>query len=417
METYRMINKELSINNQELRNVVNKLKHEITYLNRQLFEQREEFTRLKASIAKTIEQKYTETMALIFPEKLADQKEKATTSKLDIKSHRRSCSNVTAADPIKNKSHSPPAAAASSSGSEIMEESSSSFKIPLPRIVIDKSARLSKSPVKCSQSVNANQRKSSDLQITKMDVQNLNDSENSSLEQTLITTNTSLVTINEEKSCTADPQNETLSDATINCLLDAPCSTPYHPNKILNDTSFKPKKVRVLMKKMSVEQLANLTCQSIAHMSYSQQPSSITLQQSSFKTKSAQIEECHTQKKTLQINNYSSHLTANRTTINSSFKADHTACPSSIESFDEWRPSPKKLGKSKVKKISSKDKRRKSIRAQRNKENCDTDSDFTTCSDEETNIGGGRRLRNKQISLKEPSLRAKLRNTTNIKLK
>lgn len=393
MDIYRVINRELSINNQELRNVVNKLKHEITFLNRQLIDQREEFVILKATIAKSLELKYLETMALIYPEKHPVEKQ---TNKLDLESHRRSCSNMTAADPIKNKSHSPPAGACSS-GSDIMNESP--LKTSFPRVIVEKSPQLSRSPRNSSPSVpnRSSFKRSGESQKSRNITENEDSSENSDLEQTLKTTNASLHTINEEKSVHEAP-NETISDATINCLLDAPCSTPYNHFKFPNETTFQKKKCRVLVQKISNDKLTYFlnNCKTETNNSYTHLSSSRSFKKSSFKTKNEQIDSCHTDMGFSQSKGFSFNLKTNYSPIQLQ------------EKNQALKTAMKPISNNKIKKRSKKRSK------QKDKENLDSDSDFT-CSDEET-TSGRRRLRIKQISLKEPSLRTKLRNTTNIKL-
>lgn len=386
METYRIINRELSINNQELRIAINKLKREIIYLNRTLFEQREEFIRIKSTIAKSIEQKYHETMALIYPDMVPEEKQ---ISKCGIQNLRRSCSNATAADPIRNKSHSPPA---NSSGSAIMEESTSPINNTMTRTTIEQSARLSRSPT----------RRSSGKQRSRGNIESPDDSENSDIERTIASVNTSLNTINEEKSESLAP-NETLSDATINCLLDAPCSTPYNFNKFPNDTTFYEKKCRVLVKRFNnyynTDMVNDHTSQNLQNMCYD--PSSLKfVKNSSFKTKSIQIESCHAERQATKADTLTHTSRKSRSGTKPEIKLENTS--KKVENQSE------KSFKKKTKKI------QKNIKVTKNKENLDTDSDFT-CSDEEIN-NGRRRLRQKQVSLKEPSLRTKLRNTTNLKL-
>ncbi|XP_055903477.1 uncharacterized protein LOC129939478 [Eupeodes corollae] len=434
MESYRVINHELSRNNQELRTAIQKYKHEIIYLNRKLLEQREEFNRLKASIAKTIEEKYTETMDFIFPERIAVP-DQIQNSKLSLDSHRRSSSNLKEVDPVKRKSHS--ARIGSSCGLE-MEEST--FKMPSPRIVDEGIVRSSKpiptyiqnsssqneskdSPSfkeknvpritveayqtlsECQQNVSnqSESRKSEDLHTSKSSIEESNASEMTEMGQTLKTPNTSLGTINEEKSCASNAPNETLSDATINCLLDAPCSTPYNQHKAQNGTIFQRKEVRVLVKKMSIDELAHLSIQD----SHCTGLSDTLLKNTTFKSKSAQIEACHSEKKCSQFtfSNFTINNSTCKVNINSSSDVESFAGPKTIPTKEKVTPSNNKSIKVPIS--------RERIKGKQNKENQDTDSEFT-CSDEESNVGR-RRLRHKQLSLKEPSLRAKLRNTTNIK--
>lgn len=442
MDTYRMINKELSINNQELRNAVNKLKKEIIYLNRMLFEQREEFLCLRATIAKTIEQKYQETMTLIYPDKLfPDQKQ---ISKLDIKSLRRSNGNATAADPINNRSQSPPATANAASAStspdnddddndlsldqnKIVEEST--FRKSIPSIIIEQSSRLSKSPAKSLHS-GTNQistRRCEDFKDPRKPSENPDFFEDSEMSQTLLSTNTSLNTIREEKSGVLDVNCETLSDATINCLLDAPCSTPYNHNKSWNETPIQMKEVRVKIKKLSEEQLSDPSC-----LHFSENPTTTSrLRNSTFKTKNAQIEACHTEREFSQIDSLSNFKIYN----NSTLKLEP---PNRITEEDKPKAKPAATPKKTTSKRAKKGKKNVTAapaadtnsdltcsdedpiigtkrRVPRTKNCFDTDSDVT-CSDEETTkIVDRRRLRHKPISFKEPNLKSKMRNASNKK--